>query len=177
MVAAACLISVLPMQALAAPPQISTPWPAAVQPEIKIGDAALLPGGVLRGDVVDAEGEYSAGTEVSLRQHGKVLATTKCNQNGRFEFGHLAGGTYSLQAGENISTFRLWAPETAPPAAAARILLVSETVVTRGQQRQQRRRRGPVLRVLTNPWVMAGLLAAAITIPIAASNHDRRPAS
>ena len=55
-------------------------------------------------------------------------------------------------------------PNTAPPAAQSAALLVSGSDVVRGQN-------GGLVYWLTNPWVLAGLIAAAIAIPIALNNH------
>ena len=69
-----------------------------------------------------------------------------------------------------FAAIRVWAAGTAPPNSIAQLKLTTAPAspqVVRGQHC------GPGFwGVLTNPWVSAGLITAAIAIPIAVSNDD-----
>jgi hypothetical protein len=62
--------------------------------------------------------------------------------------------------------YRVWTVNTAPPVAQPGAMVVAGQDLVRGQASS------PVLRFFTNPWVLAGLVGAAIAIPIALSNDD-----
>jgi len=55
-------------------------------------------------------------------------------------------------------------PGTAPPAAQPGALLVAGKGPVRGQT-------GPIGYWLGNPWVLAALVAVAVTVPVAIHNH------
>ncbi len=80
---------------------------------------------------------------------------------------NLSGGVCEFQTETNRDVYRLWAPRTAPPAAQQRVLLVSDSKVVLGQNCG-----GNALGWLANPWVLGGLVAAAIAIPLAVANSD-----
>ncbi len=134
-----------------------------------LADVALGGGGVLRGQVVDPQGNLLAHCEVLVRQQDRAIAVTRTDADGRFAISGLAGGVYQIAAAESVAVFRFWAPGTAPPAAQAAALIVAGNGgLVRGQ--------GPgsgVRRFFSSPWVLAGLLAAAIATPIALSNRDK----
>jgi hypothetical protein len=94
------------------------------------------------------------------------VATTLAGEDGRFEMRGLRGGTYQIVAGSGTGFYRLWASETAPPAAQSSVLIVSGGPQVLGQQ-------GPFAHwVLQHPWLVAGVVAAAIAVPVAIHNHQ-----
>jgi len=163
-----CLGMLLPQTVLAADaPQPDGPLPSAVSPPMPaVNDVALQAGGALVGQVVDQQGVPLAHTPVLVRQNDQEVASTITDDNGRFEVSGLRGGLYQVVAGQGVGIYRLWAANTAPPTAQASAMVVSGNDVVRGQD-------GGLLYWLTNPWVLAGIIAAAIAIPIAVSNHNR----
>ncbi len=143
------------------------PVPAKPAP-ITISDLALGEGGMLRGQVVDPQGLPLASVAVAVAQQERVVATARTDQNGHFAIRGLPGGVYQVSAAEGEAVYRLWAPYTAPPAAQPAALVVSGNQLVRSQGP------GSGLRAFfTNPWVLAGMLGAALIIPIALNNRER----
>ena len=145
---------------LAASP--ATPRPAAPAHRVAVRDIALLDGGVLRGQVVDAAGAAQANTKVAIARQDAVVATLTTNADGRFEVAGLSGGVYQIISAHSGGAFRIWSARTAPPAAEREVLLVTGEDVVRGQGAP-----GGALRWLGNPWVLGGIVATAIIVPLA----------
>ena len=141
-------------------------------PASAVVDVALRDGGVLVGQVVDGQGAVMANLPVSLRAKDRELAVAKTSKDGYFAFKGLRGGVYQLAAAEGHGVYRLWTPGTAPPAAQEGALLVSSDAVVRGQEG------GGFRSFITNPLVIAGIIAAAVAIPVAIHNsHHSSPSS
>jgi hypothetical protein len=161
----ACLGMILPTPVLQAAvsnkaPQRPSPGRAPVA-----ADVALRPSGVLVGQVVDVTGTPLPKKPVCLRYADREVAATKTDDSGYFAVGGLRGGMYEIAAaGEAPQLLRVWAPSTAPPSAQPGALVVVGGRRVRGQQ-------GPIGYWLGNPWVVAGIVAAAISIPVAVHNH------
>ncbi len=138
--------------------------PAAIQ----VVDVELREGGLLLGQVVGPAGKPLVGARVSLRRLDREVATTATGKSGYFSVRGLRGGTYEIVAGPSRGLYRLWAPGTAPPAARPGALIVVGGQQVRGQQ-------GPIGYWLSNPWVIAGIVATAVAIPVAIhSNRTNR---
>ena len=151
------------------PSGVNAGQPAPTQAVADIGDVALAAGGVFTGQVVDAQGIPQAGVPLVIGQQQRFVATATTDAQGRFSIHGLQGGIYQVTAGENMKNLRLWAADTAPPSAQKSAMLVSGSQVVRGQ--------GIARRILTNPWVLAVGVAAAIAIPIALSNRSKESTS
>ena len=159
----ACLGTLLPAPLLGATVTVADgerPFPHLVP---KVTDVQLQEGGVLLGQVVDSNAAPVAATPVSLRQIGREIARTVTDQTGSFTFDKLRGGTYEIVAGRSQGIYRIWAPNTAPPTAQPSVLLTPSGLDVRGQ--------GPLSYWLCNPWVVTGLIAAAVAIPVGIHNH------
>ncbi len=155
----------LPYPVLAAPP---------AQKDNTLPDVALLDGGVLVGQVVDTQGAPQANVPISLWEGQQELAVGKTDAAGYFSFRGLRGGVYQLTAADGVSMCRVWAPGTAPPAAQQGALVVRGVDMVRGQWCGFPRLRC----MLTNPWVIAGLVATAVAVPVAIHNaRDHGPVS
>jgi hypothetical protein len=98
-----------------------------------VADVALADGGVLAGQVVDAQGAAVANSPVAVSMHGREVVRVATNADGAFSAAGLKGGVYEVSAAGSSSVFRLWAPETSPPAARNGVMLVSGSDVVRGQ--------------------------------------------
>ena len=124
-------------------------------------DVALHEGGVLVGQIVDEQGASASGSLGSIQQNGQHLAQTITDTDGRFVVRGLQGGVYQIATAQGGGLYRFWAPNPAPPSAQPGVLVVNGKGVVRGAFG------GCLLSWLSNPWVIAGLVAAAIAIPLA----------
>ncbi len=166
-VSLACVGTLIPSWAMAGEPvTVKSISKAEVQaaPKLAVVDVALGHGGTLAGQVVDSQGLPMAGTAVSLRQNDREVAATTTDHDGNYTVDGLQGGVYTVVAGQGLAMYRLWAEDTAPPAARSAALIVSGKVLVRGNN--------GALYWLTNPWILASLIAAAITIPIVVHNNQ-----
>lgn len=130
-------------------------------------DVVLGPGGVLRGQVQSATAAPRGAVELVLVQVDREMARTTTDEQGHFQLDGVRGGAYSVASAGSCVEVRLWAEGTAPPAAQDALLLVAGRDVTLGQGAG-----GTFWRTVTNPWVSAGLIGAAIAVPIALNNND-----
>jgi hypothetical protein len=161
--------------------------PVAVQP--KVLDVALAEGGVMYGQVVDAQGVAQVRVPVLLRAADRDVARAATDDRGYFAVSGLQAGVYQVVAGGSRGEYRLWAPGTSPPTAQSGALLVADRAVVRGQR--------PLLPGsestgcgtagcnpcatglqcwLSNPWVVGGIIATAVAVPVIIHN-SKRPAS
>ena len=148
----------------------STP-PAAGPPIVR--DVALHGQGTLRGLVVDAQGASLANVDVALVQRGEAVARVRSANDGSFAVSGLRGGVYQISTQGVVGNLRLWAPHTAPPVAEDEALVVHQApVVYQAPPAAAAARGSKVWRIVTNPWVLGGVAAAAIIIPLSLDDHD-----
>ena len=151
----------LPQPLLASPPTGPTPV---------VLDVALNHDGVLLGQVVDPQGLAKANSPVSLRFQEKEVARAVTDANGRFAFSKLQGGVYQLVAANGHGAYRLWAPGTAPPKAERGAMVIAGKDLMRGQY-------GGGMRFwMSNPWVICGIVATAVAVPVGIHNANRTTA-
>jgi hypothetical protein len=103
---------------------------------------------------------------VAVIRQGQEIARTQTNAEGRFAVQGLTGGVYQVATPVGAATYRAWSPRTAPPAATQAITIVPDETIVRGQFGTG------ALGWLANPWVLAGIVAAAIAIPLALDDDD-----
>ncbi len=157
-------------------------------------DVALTDGGVLYGQVVDPQGSALVKVPVLLRDRDRELARAVTDKNGYFAVRGLRGGVYQLATVGGQGMFRLWKPGSAPPASEQGALLIVQGDTVRGQCEscgeptcgagcdscggaRGEPACGSRLAVwLANPWVVAGIVATAVAVPVAIHNSGR-PAS
>jgi hypothetical protein len=139
-----------------------------------IRDVELSNGGLLIGRLLDANGRPLTDADVSVATGGKQLATTRTDVEGVFAVSKLRGGVHEISTSDNVQVCRLWAPGTAPPRVPKSIDLISGPDAVRGQYGPP-----PGNRMLreakvwaTNPWIVGGVVAAAVAIPVALSDND-----
>jgi len=117
---------------------------------------------VLRGNLVDVAGNPAADVNVFIARDGRVLAAGRSNDKGAFAVANLAGGSYQVAAGDRTVNVRCWAEKAAPPnAIAAPLIQVND--IQRGQIH-------PGTCLLANPWIVAGIVAAAVLVPVSISS-------
>lgn len=133
---------------------------AVAHPTAAVSDIALQDNGLLQGQVLDMQGAPVKGVPVAVVQQDKLIAAAKTDTNGRFAIAGLSGGVFQVVTAKGGAAYRLWAPNTAPPAAQAGALIVNGDTVVRGGMN------GGVLGFLSNPWVLGGIVATAIVLPI-----------
>jgi len=157
--AVACVAMVLPPNALAAPPGERS------------ADVALRAGGMLVGQVVDQQGIAQPNHVVSIRFGEQEVVRTTTDHNGVFAAQGLRGGQYELVTDDGLGVYRLWAEETAPPAASDSVVLVSGQEVVRGQWHGGYGA-GWLNWIRSHPYITAGIVAAAVAIPVAVASQD-----
>lgn len=136
-------------------------------------DVALLDGGVLVGQVVDPHGIAAAGAPVALRYQNRDVAVAQTEAKGYFAVKGLRAGVYQVASGQGHGIYRLWAPGTAPPTAHRGILIVRGDQLARGQFGG-----GGMKALFANPWIVAGVVATAVAVPVAIHNaQDSSPSS
>ena len=165
LLAVACVGLLLPAPAVLAWQRQAetTPWQA---PGPRVADVSLHGGGILYGQVVDGQGTPLGLVPVAISRLGGQGATTRTNTSGWFQVGPLEGGTYQIVAGRGAGVFRVWTPGTAPPTAATAVLVVDGGNQILGQRPIS----GPVGYWMKNPWVVAGVVAVAVSVPVAIHN-------
>ncbi|NOZ40691.1 MAG: carboxypeptidase regulatory-like domain-containing protein [Planctomycetes bacterium] len=177
-VLALTLESCLVRAAISVPQQVQTLNTAA---SMRAADVALKRGGVLRGQVVNNAGIGIARATVELTS-GRQRWQTETDEQGWFQVAELSGGTYQLRVAGQTQVLRVWSAGTAPPSASQGVLVTPSTEIVRGQRvvapkinqffRVNKRR-------LANPWILGGVVATAVSIPVAIhnANDDDPPAT
>ena len=161
--ALACLGMMLSVDVLLAaqPSEKFTATRAAPQ----VRDVALAADGSMRGRVVSLEGLGQGEVSVVARLAGREVARATSDKTGYFSLAVPRGGVYEVQAGSQITLYRLWAARTAPPAAVEAALIVVGEEVLRAQIM-------PLKYWLDDPYFMTAVAAAAIGIPIVVHNAN-----
>lgn len=153
-----------------------------------VADVALAQGGLFSGKVVNAQGAPLAKTAVSLQQAGVEVASTATNEEGVFAVQGLRGGLYQVVSEGGQVSYRLWAPNTAPPAANQSALIVTGQEILNGQYCNTCPPGQPVAGphghgggvmgwVRQHPLLVAAGIATAIAVPLAVADDDDDPAS
>ena len=143
-----------------------------VKPRAKpISDVKLDSAGYLHGMVVDLQGMPVANAMVVISQGKLDLAKLNTDRLGRFSAGPLGKGTYLMKSGGQSRAVRAWTPRMAPPSARQLALLITGSEVILGQM--------PLEDFFaSDAFVITGLVAAMIAIPIAVHNSgSKTPAS
>jgi hypothetical protein len=141
---------------------------------MRVTDVALGDQGLLVGQLVDAQGRQLSGAEIRLNNSVQTW-TTSTDATGDFRIEGLAGSTYQAQVAGQRQIVRAWAPGTAPPQATRGLLLVHDDSVILGQHCASPicNRIACAKYPLSNPFILGGIVAAAVAIPVAIHNHDR----
>jgi hypothetical protein len=148
----------------------------AGQPVRPSNDVALGPGGLLTGQVVDESGVAQTGVPVVVQQGQQRIVQTATDEHGQFFAQGLRGGQHQIVTPGGPVAYRFWAANTAPPAAKNSAVVVASRDVVRGQWGC-----GPggtwMGWVRAHPYITAGVIGAAIAIPLAVADDDWEPSS
>ncbi len=145
---------------------------AAEQEQIAT-DVELSDDGVLLGQVVDPQGVAVVNVPVSIVQQNREIAAAVTGNQGYFAIGGLGGGVYQIVAAGGHRIYRLWTPGTAPPLSEQGALVVAGAETVRGQLGCC----GAPCFWLSNPWVIAGVTATAVAVPVIMHNTNDTPSS
>lgn len=137
-----------------------------------ITDVRLQNNNALVGQVVTPSSIPVVGVDVSLHGKSQRLAACKTDANGCFAFSGLQAGVYRVITPNGEGVYRVWAGRAAPPAAKSGALIVTQTRTVRGQHPA-----GKIKKLVTNPLVIAGVVATAVAVPVALNNSNKSPAS
>lgn len=139
-----------------------------------VRDVELAYGGLLVGRLIDPSGRPIANAPVSVLSAGKSLVTMQTDDAGVFAVAKLRGGVHEITTTDSVQLCRLWVQGTAPPGAPQSIDVVSPGDIIRGQYGPP-----PGNRLIrkakvwaTNPFIVGGVVAAAVAIPVALSDDD-----
>jgi hypothetical protein len=131
-----------------------------------VGDIRLAKNDTFVGQVVNAKGTPQENVEVQIMSEGKRLASAKTTSEGYFAFSGVRSGVYTVGTDQGQALYRVWNKDIAPPAAKPGALLVSDSEVVRGQTNFG------FGGFLGSPLVVAGIVAAAVAIPVAVHNAN-----
>lgn len=149
--------------------------PVAVPAAPAVADVALADGGLFTGKVVNAQGAPIAKTNVSLQQAGHEVAKTVTNEDGVFAVQGVRGGLYQVVSEGGVVSYRLWAPNTAPPAANQTAMVVTGEAILNGQYMpgcETGHGGGALAWVRNHPLLVAAGIATAIAVPLAIADDD-----
>ncbi len=133
-------------------------------------DVMLRDGGLLLGQVVDAQGQPQPFVPVSLYAKDRLLATAQTDAQGRYTLTGLRGGIYRLVSAGGHGTYRLWNPGAGPPTCRGAALLIVGNAL-RGNLGLPGA--GALHFWLSDPYVVAGLIGAGVAVPIIIHNNQR----
>lgn len=133
-----------------------------------VTDVQLHDGGTLYGRVVNADYRPVVREAVALSSGGRRIDSGQTNHDGYFAFEGLQSGVYQVTLAHGQGAYRVWARGTAPPSAPPQVLIVNGADTVRGQQGMR-----TVRNFLSNPIVIAGIVATAVAVPVAIHNANK----
>ena len=139
-------------------------------------------GGVLHGQVVSVQGTGVAGAPVFVRTQDRDVATATTAADGTFKVQGLKGGVYQVSTLQGHGVYRLWSAGTAPPAAQNGAVVYTQSSVVDSNVVHYTQDGcgcgdGALKMLLSNPVVIAGLVATAIALPVALNQWHHTPVS
>ena len=162
-----------------------------------IADCKLMQGKLV-GKIHTPSGKVATNASLKLLSRRGETKAAKTDARGNFSFSGMSPGLYAVQVGNAKTQFvRIWTNELAPPTAKSQLLIVHGGDIVRGQfindpassecstcgecdgdcgvGMSSKFGLGRVLQTaLDNPWFVAAGTAAAIAIPLAATDDDER---
>lgn len=111
----------------------------------------------LRGIAKSADGQPAAEVPVVLGVEGRVVGRVLADKEGKFAIGPLKPGKYQVATRDAVAMLAVHSADAAPQDAAETIEVSRPAMIARGQ----------TAGMLTNPWFIGLVVAAAIAIPLA----------
>ena len=162
-------MALLPAQQVLAASPAGPGHPDRVTAAPPVRDVSLHAGGVLRGQVVDKQGQPCTGVPIAVIKVGVTTEQpvgSQTDSQGRFQLQGLSAGVYQVATTEGGTLCRLWAPNAAPPSAVPAALVVQGQGPVRGSF-------GSLGNIGPLGWALIGLgIAAAIAIPLALQKNN-----
>jgi hypothetical protein len=141
----------------------------APRPVTAVRDISLAPGGLLVGRVLDKTMTPVRGAKVAVQSQGHTAAVTETDADGVFAVAGLRGGVHEIVTERGVENCRLWSTGTAPPHAESHLRFVpGQSTVVRGQWIEPQ----PTWKQWVNPWVVGGVVATAVAVPVLLHNLD-----
>jgi hypothetical protein len=129
----------------------------------RITDVAMDEHQVVHGRVLNDSSAPIPGAGIEVFQGAKQVGQVMADECGQFQWKCAGGGTYHLLTNGQVTTVRIWTAAAAPPHSVKHVALVPGQVA-RGQS-------GTFPYTQVNPWVVAGVVAAAVAIPVVLHNN------
>lgn len=137
-------------------------------------DVQLQSDNSLVGQLVDHTGIAQTGVSVKIYTKSDIVAVESTDAAGMFRVQNVKPGTYFVVTADSVRTCRVWDARIAPPSSSPCMLLVSGKIV-RGQLGNDSSHGvvGNILgRAASDPWIVGGLIATAIAVPLATRDND-----
>jgi hypothetical protein len=164
-----------------------SPVQASPEETPTILDVSLGEGGILSGQVLNADGGPMARAIVTVRSSGSDVASAVTDRQGYFAFHGLQGGVYEVNSAGSSGVFRLWTADASPPLANKDVLIVADGPVNRGQCCSKRcsppgrcysgpRTAGPITngQVVLATLVVAGIAGGIVAVAV---SHEQKSGS
>lgn len=141
---------------------------AAQQARLAANDVEALPvrlgqDKILRGIAKTKTGEPAANATVVLGVNGKPVGRVLADKEGRFQFGPIKAGKYQVATKDAVAMLAVYSLDSAPESAEKIVEVSQPAMIARGQSPGS---------LLTNPWFIGLIIAAAIAIPLAIALSD-----
>ncbi len=122
----------------------------------------------LHGVAKTTDGKPAAGVPVVLGVNGKPVGRVIADQEGKFSIGPLKPGKYQVATRDAVAMLAVYSVTDAPEDASDSVEVSQPAMIARGQSAGG---------LLTNPWFIGLVIAAAIAIPLAIALSDDDDAS
>lgn len=110
--------------------------PARPADKSAVTDVVLATHGILKGIVVDRQGQPVAGTTVRILHEEKPVAQVRTDRTGRYSVKGLRSGLHRVRTVSGESVCRFWTKSSAPPSAKQQLLQTCGEEVVRGNGRR-----------------------------------------
>ena len=125
-----------------------------------------LQGETLVGGLVDQNGKGVEDAPVLIAQNGKTLLKLRTDSEGRFAAKGIRPGVYQVVSHGAAGNYRVWSADQAPATAKRGVIHQVDPQIARGHSHSM------LTNLLSNPLVIAGIIATAIAMPLALDDDN-----